>query len=99
MLLPQTMHPKVPPTQSANTTLQAIMATVPKEIRDHILKDVYDICRLENRPTIAYASVCPKWQGFFEAKHFAKLNVTLPRLADFDRIVVGERRELVRHIR
>lgn len=74
------------------------MAPVPHEVRDKILKDVYDTCCLERRPTAAYASVCSEWQEFFEAKHFQKLTVTVPRLADFDRIVVGERRQLVRHI-
>lgn len=74
------------------------MAPVPTEIREQILESLYCICRLESLRTAAYASVCPTWQQFFEAKHFERIKVTFERVEDFGRIVVGDRRQLVRHI-
>lgn len=75
------------------------MAPVPMEIREKILEHLFCICRLESLQTAAYASVCSLWQQFFEPKHFERIEVTIARIADFGRIVVGDRRHLVRHIR
>lgn len=67
-------------------------------MQDRIFEELFRICRLEQRRTTAYASVCSTWKTFFEAKHFERLVLTVSRVSQFGDIVVRNRRKLVKHI-
>lgn len=67
-------------------------------MQDRIFKELFYMCRLEQRRTTAYASVCSTWKTFFEAKHFERLVLTVSRVSQFGDIVIRNRRQLVKHI-
>ncbi|KAI1372001.1 hypothetical protein F4677DRAFT_449837 [Hypoxylon crocopeplum] len=64
----------------------------------HTVKDTTLLGRTHARKVLAYTSVCREWQAFFEEKHFKEILLSPERLSDFDRIVRGSRRNLVKHI-
>ncbi|KAI2624945.1 hypothetical protein GGR54DRAFT_542339 [Hypoxylon sp. NC1633] len=68
----------------------------PVELQLLILEQLAGVARTEN--TAALATVCRQWHAVLEKKHFEHIFLTQPRLAEFDRLVQGRKRKMVKHI-
>lgn len=65
--------------------------SLPPELRLMILE-------LLGHKLSSHAPVCRVWQDFIEEKTFRRLRLEMSRLDEFEAIVVGRRRQLVKHL-
>ncbi|KAI9151713.1 hypothetical protein HJFPF1_08922 [Paramyrothecium foliicola] len=76
-------------------------STLAPELRAHILEATLPLTAHEaetEKGLGALASICKEWQGFYERKLFHRLVIFQSCIADFARIVQGQRRTFVKHI-
>ncbi|KAF9877284.1 oxoglutarate iron-dependent oxygenase [Colletotrichum karsti] len=73
---------------------------LPPELRATVVECLVDYWRYgdESDSIAGYASVCKEWQAIVERYNFSSLRVTQLRLGEFDSMMVGSRRGLLRRI-